>query len=95
MKWGGVGAECILGESGAHLKGGGKRVFISASSADAPMFVMGMNHEKCDNSVKIASNAFSTTNCLSPLAKVIHDNFDMMKGFMTITATQKTMNGPS
>ena len=70
--------------------------------ADAPMFVMGVNHENYDNFLKIVSSASCTTNCLfspSPLAKVIHDHFGMVERFMTtvhaITATQKTMDGSS
>ena len=83
----------------AHIDGGAKKVVISAPSADAPMFVMGVNHDKVTAADTIVSNASCTTNCLAPLAKVIHDNFGIVEGLMTTvhatTATQLTADGPS
>merc|ERR1712118_469284 len=84
---------------GAHHKGGAEKIVISAPSADAPMFVCGVNLETYEPSMDVVSNASCTTNCLAPLAKVINDNYGIKDGLMTtvhaVTATQQTVDGPS
>jgi len=99
-----VVAECTgffttIETAKAHIEGGAKKVIISAPSADAPMFVMGVNHTEAKATDTVISNASCTTNCLAPLAKVINDNFGIVEGLMTTvhasTSTQMVADGPS
>jgi len=108
LKWGEVGADIVIDSTGfflttescqAHIKAGAKKVIQSAPSKDTtPMFVYGVNHDSYKGEA-IVSAASCTTNCLAPVAKVLHDNFGIKRGLMTTvhaaTATQKTVDGPS
>jgi len=109
INWKSVGATYVVESTGVfttmekanvHIaSGGASKVIISAPSADAPMFVMGVNHETYHKGLTVVSNASCTTNCLAPLVKVIHNKFGIEEALMTtvhaVTATQKTVDGPS
>jgi len=108
IPWGQLGAEYVVESTGVftttekcqpHIQAGAKKVIITAPSADAPMFVMGVNEEKYTGKETVVSNASCTTNCLAPLAKIIHEKYGILEALMTTvhsyTATQKTVDGPS
>lgn len=108
LKWDEVGVEIVMECTGhfttketanAHITGGAKKVVISAASKDAPMFVMGVNHQDAKAEDTIVSNASCTTNCLAPLAKILNDEFGIVEGLMTtihaVTASQLTVDGAS
>jgi len=109
LKWGDVGADVVIESTGLfltkeaaqkHIDAGAKKVVLSAPAKDdTPTFVIGVNHTELKADQTIVSNASCTTNCLAPLAKVLHDNFGIVEGLMStihaVTATQKTVDGPS
>ncbi len=108
IKWNAVEADNIIESTGIfitldkanlHIKGGAKKVFISAPSKDAPMFVMGVNHTSLKATDTIVSNASCTTNCLAPIAKILNDNFGIVESLMTTihaaTSGQKTVDAPA
>ena len=110
LKWGDVGVDIVIESTGLfltradaekHIAAGAKKVVFSAPAKDAdiPTYVMGVNHEKLTADQTIVSNASCTTNCLAPIAKVLNDNFGIVEGLMStihaVTATQKTVDGPS
>ena len=108
LNWNGVGVEVVAECTGIfttmqkaelHIKGGAKKVAVSAPSKDIPMFVMGVNSGLINKSNTIVSNASCTTNCLAPIAKVLNDNYGIKEGLMTTvhaaTATQMTVDGPA
>lgn len=109
INWAACGAGYVCEATGfflttasaqAHLTNGVKKVIITAPPKDnTPMFVLGVNHEKYDNNLSVISNASCTTNCLAPIAKVLHEKWGIEEGLMTtihaVTSTQKTVDGPS
>ena len=110
MKWDAVGVEVVIESTGLfltradaekHIAAGAKKVVFSAPAKDSdiPTYVMGVNHDKLTADQTIVSNASCTTNCLAPIAKVLNDNFGIVEGLMStihaVTATQKTVDGPS
>lgn len=108
IDWGAVDVDFVIESTGfftdrdkaaKHLEAGAKRVIISAPSKDAPMFVYGVNHQELTPDLKVFSNASCTTNCLAPIAKVLHDKFGIVEGLMTTihaaTSTQKPIDAPA
>jgi len=108
IQWDLVDVDFVIESSGnfterkkaaLHLKGGAKKVVISAPSNDAPMFVMGVNHQKLTKNELVFSNASCTTNCLAPIVKVLHENFGIVEGLVTTvhstTSSQNTVDGIS